>query len=178
MYVPSLVVTTINTYPACIFAFFFVAFYLVFFWRWILILRLLESRRILRRREPLGVDTRFHRIYWVNRSQKTFPQFRLWKARAISYARSSRKKVSMYSKSFLTLYITFWKKKDEIFLYPRAQNPNIKPWNLNSQITVLLDHPFRELLEHRSQFLWKFSKNFANVAKSAKFCQISKISAR
>ena len=28
------------------------------------------------------------------------------------------------------------------------------------------------------QFLWKFSKNFANVAKFAKFCQISKISAR
>ena len=28
------------------------------------------------------------------------------------------------------------------------------------------------------QFSWKFSKNFANVAKFAKFCQISKISAR
>ena len=27
------------------------------------------------------------------------------------------------------------------------------------------------------QFLWKFNKKFANVAKSAKFCQISKISA-
>ena len=59
----------------------------------------------------------------------------------------------MYSKSLLTLYRIFWKKWQEIFLYPRAQNPNIKPWILNSRVTILLDHPFRELLEHRSQFI-------------------------
>ena len=153
MFVPSLVVTTINTYPVCILHTSLLPFYLVFFRRWSLILRLLVHRRILRRRGPLGVDTRYHRILRVDRSRKTFLQLRLQKARAIFYARLIRKRASMYSKRPLFLYRIFWKKWNEIFLNPRAQNPNIKPWILNSQITALLDYPFRELLEHRSQFI-------------------------